>query len=330
MRAVVTGVAGFIGSHLAERLVREGHEVLGIDSFTPYYEAETKRGNLSWLLGAPRFELVEADLRVRDPRAFLVGADAVFHEAAQPGVRLSWSEEFALYDEHNVLVTQRLLDAAKDVRSPRFVFASSSSVYGNAAQYPTREDDLPRPHSPYGVTKLAAEHLCNLYAENWGLPTVSLRYFTVYGPRQRPDMAIHRVIQSALTGTPFTMYGRGDQVRDFTFVSDVVAANIAAAEADTPPGTVMNIAGGSSVTLREVIDMVGECLGADVPTTRLPEQPGDVERTGGAIDLASRLVGWAPQVALSIGLRQQLEWHNERHLRSSSAPRRAAAQQRLR
>src|SRR3954447_5448772 len=218
MRALVTGAAGFIGSSLVDALLVRGDSVRGIDCFTPYYGRADKEANLAGALQHHEFELVEADLRTCAIEPLLEGVDVVFHQAAQAGVRLSWADGFADYDGHNILATQRLLEAVKAAGVQRLVYASSSSVYGNAPAYPTNEDDLPRPHSPYGVTKLAAEHLCNLYAANWGVPTVSLRYFTVYGPRQRPDMAMHRLVESALNHTPFPLYGDGSQVRDFTFV----------------------------------------------------------------------------------------------------------------
>src|SRR4051812_20094766 len=261
MRTLVTGAAGFIGSTLVDALLARGDSVRGVDCFTPYYGREAKQANVTGALGASGFELVEADLRVHAIGPLLDGVDVVFHQAAQPGVRLSWADGFGDYDGHNVLATQRLLEAAKAAEVQRVVYASSSSVYGNAAAYPTTEDDLPRPHSPYGVTKLAAEHLCNLYASNWKLPTVSLRYFTVYGPRQRPDMATHRLLAATLSGTPFPLYGDGSAVRDFTYVDDAVAANLAAAEHDCEPGTVVNIAGGSSISMTDLIALVGEVVG---------------------------------------------------------------------
>ena len=204
-------------------------------------------------------------------------------------MRMSWGSGFAEYCEHNIKATQRLLEAAKAVATPRFVYASSSSVYGNAASYPTRESDLPGPNSPYGVTKLAAEHSVLLYTANWGLATVSLRYFTVYGPRQRPDMAIRRLADAAVTGAPFQLYGDGRQVRDFTFVSDVVSANIAAGFGDVPPGTVVNIAGGSHAVMTDLIDLVGELAGTPVNCERRPQEAGDVQQTGGAVERAHEL-----------------------------------------
>ena len=308
----MTGVAGFIGSHLADRLLTDGHAVRGVDCFTPYYDPAHKRANLQTLLDHPAFELIEADLGVADIEPLLASTDVVFHQSAQPGIRLSWSDGFAQYARQNILVTQRLLEALRRQPVHRLVFASSSSVYGNAAAYPSDEADLPRPHSPYGVTKLAAEHLCGLYAANWGVPTVSLRYFTVYGPRQRPDMATHRLVEACLGGPSFPMFGDGAQVRDFTYVSDIVAANVAAASADVAPGTVVNVAGGASCTLGHLVETVGELLGRPVPLDRRPDQPGDVARTGGSIERASQLLGWEPAVDLRTGLARQVEWHEAR------------------
>jgi UDP-glucuronate 4-epimerase len=312
VRAVVTGAAGFIGSTLVDTLVADGHDVVGIDCFTPYYDAGAKRANVAGASAMDRFRLVEADLGADDLGPLVEGADVVFHQAAQPGVRLSWAEGFADYDRHNVLATQRLLEAAKAARVGRVVYASSSSVYGNAPRYPTTEDDLPRPHSPYGVTKLAAEHLCGLYAANWGVPTVSLRYFTVYGPRQRPDMAMHRMCESVLTDEPFPLFGTGEQVRDFTFVRDVVGANLAAATADVAPGTVCNVAGGGSISMLELFTLLGDIAGTELRLDRQPSSAGDVERTGGTIDRAERLLGWSPEVDVREGLAAQLDWHRAR------------------
>jgi nucleoside-diphosphate-sugar epimerase len=316
VKVVVTGAAGFIGSTLAERLVGDGHEVLGVDCFTPYYPVEAKRANLAQVLEQPSFTLVEADLRTADVQQLLAGADVVFHLAGQPGVRLSWTDGFCAYVEHNVLVTQRLLEAARTAGVARFVYASSSSVYGNAARYPTAEQDPTQPHSPYGVTKLGAENLCVLYAANWGVPTVALRYFTVYGPRQRPDMAIHRLIGAALSGQRFTLYGDGNQIRDFTYVDDVVRATAAAGLAEVPPGTVVNVSGGSSMTMGELIALVEEVVGHPIRVRRITGQAGDVERTGGSVARAARLLGWQPQAAPREGLVAQVGWHRE-HVRPS-------------
>jgi nucleoside-diphosphate-sugar epimerase len=308
MRALVTGIAGFIGSHLAERLLTDGHTVRGIDCLTPYYDVGEKRANLEELARLDHCEIVVDDLGTCEIDALLDGIDVIFHQAGQPGVRASWRDGFGSYVQHNILATQRLLEAAKGADLERFVFASSSSVYGDAPRYPTRETDLPAPQSPYGVTKLAAEHLCGVYARNWDVPTVSLRYFTVYGPRQRPDMAMRRLVDAALAGRRFPMYGDGSQVRDFTFVADVVEGNLLAASKPVPPGTVINVAGGSSVTLREVIDIVGELCGSPVNLDRRPAQPGDVRRTGGSTEVASSLLGWGPTVDVRDGLARQIEW----------------------
>ncbi len=312
MTHLVTGVAGFIGSQLAEALLEEGHDVLGIDGFTPYYERAIKDANLSELRNRDDFRLVEADLREADLVELLDGVDVVYHQAAQPGVRLSWSEGFATYDSCNVLATQRLLEAARQTGVGRFVYASSSSVYGNADAYPVSESDLPRPHSPYGVTKLAAEHLCGLYAANHGVATVALRYFTVYGPRQRPDMAFHRLIEGALDGEPFPLYGDGSHVRDFTYVGDVVRANVLAGTAHVEPGTVVNVCAGGSTVLRDVIDAVGDAVGSPVPIEQHAEQAGDVQRTGGSNEAARRLLGWEPQTSLADGIAAQVAWHRSR------------------
>ncbi len=313
MRALVTGVAGFVGSNLADALLARGDTVLGVDCFTPYYAAADKERNVEAARRGDRFELVAADLRADPIEPLLDGVDTVFHQAAQAGVRLSWSGGFADYVGHNVLATQRLLEAVVTVRpSARVVYASSSSVYGNQPRYPTREDDLPKPYSPYGVTKLAAEHLCRLYAENWGIRTVSLRYFTVFGPRQRPDMSIHRLCEAAIHGTPFPRYGDGTQIREFTFVDDIVRGNLLAAECDVPPGAYCNLAGGGEIMLSELIDLVGELAGSPVTIDRQDRMAGDAFRNGGSIRRAGELLGWKPEVSLRDGLLAQLAWHRLR------------------
>lgn len=311
MRALVTGAAGFIGSNLVERLVDDGWGVVGIDCLTPYYDVGQKRANLDELLGRPGFEFVDADLRTCDLEQQLDGIDVVFHQAGQPGVRASW-DDFGSYVAHNIEVTQRLLEAVRTTPVSRFVFASSSSVYGDALAYPTREESIPQPKSPYGVTKLAAEHLCGVYARNWGVPTVSLRYFTVFGPRQRPDMAMHRLIEAALSGVSFPLFGSGAQVRDFTFVGDIVAANQLAATNDVPPGTVLNVAGGGAMDMTEVIETVERLTDRTIELDRLPVQAGDVDRTSGATDAARSVLGWVPKVSVEEGLARQVEWHRRR------------------
>jgi len=308
MQTLVTGCAGFIGSQLSETLLDAGHAVRGVDAFTDYYDPARKRTNVSRATTTPGFDLVEADLASTDIEALLDGVDVVFHLAGQPGVRVSWSDGFPVYVTQNVLTTQRLLEAVKRHPVSRLVYASSSSVYGNADRYPVRETDLPKPHSPYGVTKLAAEHLCSLYAENWQLPTVSLRYFSVYGPRQRPDMGFTKFFGAALAGDPLPIYGTGKQIRDFTYVGDVVAATVAAGTADVEPGTVCNVAGGSEVTVEELFPIIAALVGHEVPIEHLPAQPGDVFRTGGSSERARELLGWEPKVSIREGLAAQYEW----------------------
>lgn len=308
MHVLVTGGAGFIGSHLTEALLARGDKVRVVDSLTDYYDPIIKEQNASSFVANTACEFVRDDLRDADLSALLDGIDVVFHQAGQPGVRLSWAEGFTTYNSINIGVTQRLLEASKSAKLERFVYASSSSVYGNAPAYPTSEGDLPRPQSPYGVTKLAAEHLCGLYSTNWGVPTVSLRYFTVYGPRQRPDMAFNRLARAALTGESFPLYGDGSAIRDFTFVGDVVEANLAASIADLAPGEVINIAGGGSAMLGDVVELAGELAGRAVNIEKLPSQAGDVDRTGGSIERARRLLGWQPVVELCDGLGAEIEW----------------------
>lgn len=308
-RALVTGCAGFIGSTLVERILADrGWEVTGIDSLTPYYDVGRKRKNLSSLRSS-RFNFVEADLLDMDLVPLVRGMDFVFHLAAQPGVRGSWGSQFEIYTNHNVLATQRLLEASVDAGSLQaFIYASSSSVYGDALRYPTRETDPTIPMSPYGVTKLAGEHLGGLYAKNHGLPVRSLRFFTVYGPRQRPDMAFDRFIRAALRDSPIQVFGNGRQVREFTFVDDVVRALMRAAEVEIPGGVVINLSGGSAVSVLDVIEELQSLLGRRLDVEHLPKALGDVHRTGGSTEVARALLGWSPQVQLREGLSQQLSW----------------------
>ena len=308
MRCLVTGVAGFIGSHLAERLLTEGHEVCGIDAFIDYYPRHLKESNIDNLWSWKNFNLVERDLLSVYLPPLLEGVDWVFHLAAQAGVRASWGDEFTRYADCNVLATQRLLDAvtqAKHIR--RFVYASSSSVYGNTMTLPITEDTTPHPISPYGVTKLAAEHLCSLYHQNFGVPTVALRYFTVYGPRQRPDMAFHRFCKAMIERNPVHIHGDGQQTRDFTYVSDIVEANMQAALQEAAIGEVMNIAGGSRVSLAHVLHLLQDIGGAPLAIVHGQEQHGDVRDTSADTTRAERLLGYRPHVALQDGLTRELE-----------------------
>jgi UDP-glucose 4-epimerase len=312
VKAVVTGAAGFIGSHLVERLLAEGHEVLGIDAFVDYYPRAVKEANLRAARNGsgPRFRLVEGALQALDLAPLLAGADQVYHLAAQAGVRASWGKEFERYTEYNVLGTQRLLEAAVQAGRPRVVYASSSSVYGDSEALPLREDSPCRPVSPYGVTKLAAEHLCHLYVRNLGLPVVSLRYFTVYGPRQRPDMAFHRFLKAARDGAPLTLYGDGLQTRDFTFVDDILAATRAAAESGRP-GAAYNVGGGERVALNDVIDLIGQVTGRPLQVEREDAQKGDMRDTFADTEAARRDLGFRPTVALREGLAQEWQWLKE-------------------
>ena len=308
MRALVTGAAGFVGSHLTRRLGEEGYDVVGIDAFTDYYDVALKRANAEAALSAGA-KFIEADLNTVDLAGILDGIDVIFHQAGQPGVRSSWGRDFSTYVSCNIEATQRLLEATKS--SPtlqRLVFASSSSVYGNAERYPTSENDRPQPVSPYGVTKLAAEHLCSLYAANFDVPTVSLRYFTVYGPGQRPDMAFTRFAMAAAVGGEITVYGSGEQTRDFTFVDDVIEANLLAAARHVAPGTVLNVAGGSHTSVNEVLQIFEDLAGSKLSVTHVNPVAGDVRRTGGDTAAIRSVLGWRPATGLREGIARQYDW----------------------
>jgi UDP-glucose 4-epimerase len=307
LRVVVTGAAGFIGSHLSERLLAAGHEVVGIDCFTDYYARARKEHNLEASRGHARFHFEEADLVTADLTRLLEGAAVVYHLAGQPGVRPSWGNQFDRYVRDNVIATQRLLEALKDAPIERLVFAGSSSVYGDAERFPTKEAALPRPVSPYGVTKLAAEHLTHLYTRNFGIPAVSVRYFTVYGPRQRPDMAFSRFMQAITAGDDIEIFGDGEQTREFTYVSDAVEGTIKASTADVV-GQVFNLGGGSRVTVNKVLATLEEISGFTARRQNLPAAPGDPRHTGASINLARARLGWEPRVALREGLAKQWEW----------------------
>lgn len=305
MRILVTGVTGFVGSHLCTRLLEQGNDIVGIDAMTDFYDVTRKEANLAALTSWKSFTFCRANLLDVPLRQLLDGVEVVFHLAGQPGVRTSWGPEFAVYVERNVLATQRLLEALRDAPVRKMVYASSSSVYGDAESYPTTETMRPRPVSPYGVTKLAAEHLCELYRVNFAIPTASLRLFTVYGPGQRPDMAFSQLIGNALRKTPFLLFGDGRQTRDFTFVGDVVEAMSAAALSSWTG--VANIGGGSRTSMSEVIRTVGSLLGHDVDTVRMPAQPGDVRDTAADTTVARRGFGYAPTVPLTMGLARMIE-----------------------
>ena len=309
MRCLVTGVAGFVGSHLAERLLAEGHEVCGIDAFIDYYPRQIKERNLEGLSSRKDFTFIEGDLRDIHLPPLLDGVDWIFHQAAQAGVRTSWGPDFSRYVDCNVLSTQQLLEAALHAKSIQcFVYASSSSVYGDTAILPVTEAATPQPVSPYGVTKLAAEHLCTLYNRNFGVPTVSLRYFTVYGPRQRPDMAFHRFCKAIIDRQPIRIYGDGAQTRDFTYISDVVEANIRAATADAAVGQVMNIAGGSRVNMLHVVQLLQEISGSSISVTFERKPYGDVRHTFADTQRAEQVIGYRPRVSLREGLMHEFEY----------------------
>jgi nucleoside-diphosphate-sugar epimerase len=307
LTVLVTGCAGFLGSHLSERLTHSGIEVLGVDRFSDYYPRQRKESNLDRLRGSGRFTLFELDLGSDPLEGVVEGVDTVFHLAAQPGVRGSFGTSFARYVHDNVLATQRLLEASAAAEVEAFVYASSSSVYGNCTSYPTSEDMQRAPISPYGLTKVATEELAAVYGRLDGIPAVGLRYFTAYGPRQRPDMAFARFIASALTGEPVKILGNGSQMRDFTFVDDVVEGTIAAARKGTP-GAVYNIGGGTQVRLLEALTKIEELLGVKIEIEHLPDARGDVRRTCSDPRRATAELDFTPRVSLDQGLARQVEW----------------------
>jgi len=307
--ALVTGAAGFIGSTLTDRLLADGVRVTGVDAFTDYYDVSLKRRNIAAALAHRGFELLELDLGTAD-LAPLPEVDVVFHNAAQPGVRASWGREFAAYTQHNVLATQRLLERYKRSKLERIIYASSSSIYGDAESYPTSEAMLPRPFSPYGVTKLAGEHLALLYGRNFGLPVAALRYFTVYGPRQRPDMAFHRFCRALLKGEPITVYGDGTQSRDFTYIDDAIEANVRAWKRAAPQG-VYNVGGGSQVEVLEAIRILERALGRHADVRFEARPPGDPLKTRADATRLERDLAFRPSTPIERGLPAEAEWAKE-------------------
>ena len=299
MRYVVTGAAGFIGSHLVEKLSADGHDVVAVDCFSDYYDPALKREN------ARSFDVVGRDLAEGPLRDLVAGADGIFHLAGQPGVR-SFGDVFPVYVRRNLVATDRLFSAAAE-SGARVVFASSSSVYGDSEQYPTPEDAVPLPISPYGITKLACEHLARAYTKAFGLDVVTLRYFTVYGPRQRPDMAFTRLVRALADGEVFELYGDGRQARSFTFVGDAIEATVSAMDR-APSGAVYNVGGGTEATIREVIGALELLAGRTLDLRDLPPVPGDVRRTSADTTRIHREIGWRPRVSLEDGLRAQWEW----------------------
>ena len=310
MKAIVTGAAGFIGSHLSEHLIHAGHTVVGIDVFTDYYSRDRKEQNLAALRGTDRFTLVETALADADWPRLLDGVTWIFHLAAQAGVRKSWGRDFHVYTVNNVEGTQILLEACNGRPIERLVYASSSSVYGDDVALPMDENARPQPVSPYGVTKLSAEQLCHLYYVNYGVPTVSVRYFTVYGPRQRPDMGFHKFFLAAMRNEPIPVFGDGRQTRDFTFVSDAVAATASASTRGTP-GAVYNIGGGSRVELLDVFELIGRITGRPLRLQMMDPQAGDMRDTYADTARARADLAFAPAVTLEQGLRAQFQWMTE-------------------
>jgi len=319
VRALVTGSAGFIGSHLTEDCLRRGWQVIGVDSLTPYYPEEIKRANAEPAIEHPNFTFLETSLLELDLGELLSSVDVVFHLAAQAGVRSSWGKSFDVYTELNITTLQRLLEVAKDAQLQRFVFASSSSVYGDAERLPTPEDSLFHPVSPYGATKALGEHLAHLYWRSYGVPIVSLRYFTVYGPRQRPDMAFHRAIESGLRGNEFELFGDGGQTRDFTYVTDAVNGTVAAG-LHGRPGDVYNLGGGSRSSMREVIAIIEGLLETPLKIRQKAPQRGDARDTAADTTRARDALGFAPERTLEEGLAEQVAWHKSRLASRSELP----------
>jgi len=304
-KILITGCAGFIGSNLVESLLRMNYKVTGMDCFTDYYSSEIKKKNMTNFVNNKNFVFIKNDINVADLKNIVQGIDYIFHLAAQPGVRASWGQNFEIYVKNNIMATQKILEACKDADIKKFIFASSSSVYGNANKLPINEDFPKNPISPYGVTKLAAENLCNLYYENYNIPTVSLRYFTVYGPRQRPDMAFHKFINSVLNDTPITVYGNGKQTRDFTYISDVIDANILAMKSGKI-GEIYNIGGGSRISVNDAIKIIEQITKKKARIEYKQSQKGDVKDTYADINKAKDQLNYKPNVNIENGLKLQV------------------------
>ena len=304
MRALVTGCAGFIGSHLVDTLLEQGYEVTGIDCFTDYYSRNIKEANLTNALKNKHFTLIEDDIL---NMAKFPEVDYVFHEAAQAGVRASWGTSFEIYTRNNIESTQKMLEFYKDLNIKKFVYAASSSVYGDV-ELPMQEDSVLKQVSPYGVTKLAGENLCYLYWKNYSVPTVSLRYFTVYGPRQRPDMAIHKFVKAIFKGDEITVFGDGSQTRDFTFVDDAVEANILAAESDSV-GEVFNIGGGSRISVNDLVTEIEKIVGNKARMKYIEKQKGDVLDTWADVSKAEKKMNWNTKINIHYGLRNYIKWY---------------------
>jgi UDP-glucose 4-epimerase len=317
LRVLVTGAAGFIGSHLVDTLLGRGHDVIGLDSFTDYYARIAKERNIASARANPRFTFATADLAQDDLARVVEGAQAVYHVAGRPGVRATVMQ-LEQYWRENVLATQRLLEAVKGAGLKSFVYAGSSSVYGDAEVSPTTETTLPAPLSPYGVTKLAGEHLSYMYGKNFHVPAVRIRYFSVYGPRMRPDLMLSRAMQALHDGTVFDVYGDGEQTRDFTFVADAVEGTILAAERGSA-GDLFNLGGGSSVTVNHVLELLEGASGRELKRRHVQPQPGDHRRAGASITRARLQLGWEPRVSLREGLTAQWQWFLQSQERAAGA-----------
>jgi nucleoside-diphosphate-sugar epimerase len=306
--AVVTGVAGFIGSSLAEKLLKENFKVVGIDCFTDYYSKNIKKKNLTNCLKNEHFTFIQKNILELDLEPIIKNSQCLFHQAAQPGVRASWGSQFDTYVKDNILVTQKILESAKEVKTlEKIVMASSSSVYGNQEGKMIEESTLTKPISPYGATKLAAENLGNLYAENFDLPVISLRYFTVYGPRQRPDMAFSKFIRSNISSKGIEVFGDGNQIRDFTYISDIVEANILSMNSSSKSG-IFNIGGGSTHSVNQILEMIKNITGNENIIKFKPKQNGDVFKTESDIEKARKNLNYSPKIDIKKGLENQFQW----------------------
>ena len=307
MKCLVTGAAGFIGSHLTQRLLEEGFSVIGIDSFNDFYSRRIKDRNVLPFKEHKNFRLISADINEVDLSGIFKEVQCVFHLAAQAGVRTSWGENFSVYTENNITSTQRLLETAKDYDLTKFVYASSSSVYGLCPQIPMTEESPLSPYSPYGVTKLAAEFLCQLYFKNFGVPTVSLRFFTVYGPGQRPDMAFHKFMKAIVEDSPLSVFGDGAQTRDFTYIDDIIEANFSSLEKGKA-GQIYNIGGGNRRELKAIFPLLEKICGKKIKYRWEERQKGDVFHTYADIQKAHDDLGYSPETPLEDGLKKQWEW----------------------
>ena len=313
MNILVTGAAGFVASHLCEKLISQGHHVTGIDSFLDYYPRWIKERNLQELKNSKQFRFLEQNLLEADWDNLLKETDILYHLAAQAGVRASWSKNFLIYTKNNIEATQFMLEKARGKKLKKFVYASTSSVYGDTPEIPMKEDSVVRPVSPYGVTKLAAEHLCYLYWKNFGIPCVSLRFFTVYGPRQRPDMGFYKFILAALEKRPILIFEDGNQTRDFTYIDDIVNGTVLAGEKGID-GESYNIGGGTRIALNEALQLLEEIMGTPIERKFAEKQKGDMRHTFASTERIRKDVGYSPQVSLREGLTREYEWLKNLHL----------------